>query len=88
MRRQIGESKVKRSNGCPTDCSGGHQRQRRLEAGALADAGLSDDWISRAMLCGYCGEVYSTEPNGLKIRRGHFAGNSLMTPENWTPYRG
>ena len=54
----------------------------------LEDAGIVGDWLNRAMRCGYCGEIYSADPHGVKTRRGHFGGNELFRAENWKPYRG
>ncbi len=76
------------ANPCPARCSGGTGRQHRVEASTLEAAGLSGDWIKSARRCGYCDEIYSIEADGRALRRGHFAGNTLMLAENWTPYRG
>lgn len=77
------------SNPCPTGCSGGaHRNQHQVEASQLEAAGVTGEWITNAWRCGYCDMYYSTEPDGRKVRRGFFGGNTLMTAENWTPYVG
>jgi hypothetical protein len=79
---------AKQPNACPAGCSGGNpERQYRVDAVSLEEAGLGDGWTRPAMRCGYCGEIYSTELGGIRTRRGRFGGNTLMTAENWTPHR-
>lgn len=76
------------SNPCPAECSGGHGRpQHDIAAEKLEAAGVTGEWIARAIRCGYCDQIYSREFSTSRlVRRGHFAGNTLMTAENWRPY--
>lgn len=77
---------AKLSNPCPAQCSGGQGKQHPIDEKSLVAAGISDEWIKRAKRCGYCDEIYSTEWPDRHQRRGRFAGNTLMTAENWKPY--
>jgi uncharacterized C2H2 Zn-finger protein len=76
------------SNPCPAQCSGGHSRlQDDIAAEKLEAAGVTGEWITRAVRCGYCDEIYSREHSPARhVRRGHFAGNTLITAENWRPH--
>lgn len=71
---------------CPAKCSVADPHQRYLYAEDLRAAGLDEDWVTNAMQCACCGEVYSIGSQGEKVRRGHFGGNTLMTAENWIPF--
>ncbi len=77
---------VKRKSQCPSpSCSAANPRQRAVDAGRLSAADVTGDWISSAMQCDYCDDIYSVELGGGKIPRGHFEGG-LILPGKWKPY--
>lgn len=79
---------AKRINPCPAQCThGSHSNQEGISAATLAAAGLTAEWTNRARECGHCHMIYSVEPEGNKVIRGYFGGNTLRTAENWVPYK-
>ena len=72
----------------PVRCSAASPNQANLDAELLRKAGVTDDWVSSAMRCSYCGLVYSVEHHPgrplVKVPRGYFA-NDLIQLDHWRP---
>lgn len=73
---------------CPSNnCTAANPRQYSAEPEKLAAAGVTGDWITSAMRCGYCDEYYSIGTRGEKRSRGYFEGG-LMIPGKWRSISG
>ena len=71
---------------CPTGCSGS-ERSDKIDPEKLIEAGVTGDWLSDAMMCGYCGCVYSNDQDHeghiyKRTQRGYFTAE-LIEPGRW-----
>ena len=71
---------------CPTRCSGS-DRSNKIDPEKLIAAGVTGDWLSDAMMCGYCGCVYSNDRDHdgriyKQTQRGDFTAE-LIEPGRW-----
>lgn len=73
---------------CPSRCAGS-DRSHKIDPEKLIAAGVTGDWVSDAMECGYCHYIYSNDRDHdgriyKRIQRGRFR-RDLIWPGDWIP---